>query len=66
MKKFSVSGLIWLFSAVAMLAQGNDKPTYRYYSFEDGGIIQRLSDNGLWAVACGASAEDANYMSGAR
>ena len=42
MKKFSVSGLIWLFSAVAMLAQGNDKPTYRYYSFEDGGIIQRL------------------------
>ena len=66
MKKLMTLWLAGMTLAGNVAAQDASKPEYRYYSFDDGALLQRLSDNGRWAVACGASSEDANYMMGAK
>lgn len=47
-------------------AQTSTKPVAKLYSFDDGGYVQQLSDNGLWAAIAGSSSEDATNMVGAR
>ena len=39
-------------------AQNTEKPTFHLLSYEDGAMIQNMSDNGKWAVADAKSPED--------
>ena len=39
-------------------AQNTEKPTFHLFSYEDGAMIQNMSDNGKWAVADAKSPED--------
>ena len=61
---------MWLLCALvctAGMAQTADgKPVLHVLTFDDGAAVTNLSDNGKWAVCAGASADNANFYTGAR
>lgn len=48
--------LLGLLACPSVHAQETAKPKLHLFNFEDGSTLQRISDNGRWAVACGPSA----------
>lgn len=67
MKKITTLCAALLMLSVQAAAQSaSTKPAARLYHFDDGGYVQSLSDNGLWAAFAGANAENATRMQGSR
>lgn len=54
MKRFSLSAflimLVGMLSCTFSYAQETNRPIFHVYDFEDGGIMQNISNNGKWAV----------------
>lgn len=66
MKKTTLTWLLATASFIGLSAQTNTQPSFKQYKFDDKAIISQLSDNGLWAVASGADANDPTQSVGAR
>lgn len=67
MKKIStLCAALLMLSGQAAAQSTSTQPAARLYHFDDGGYVQCLSDNGLWAAFSGASSENATRMEGAR
>lgn len=59
-----IATLLLLVTSVHASAQG--EPAFLHFQFDDNAIINSMSDNGLWAAAHGASAENTLLSTGAR
>lgn len=68
MKKSFYISMWFAFVAVALglSAKAVAQPVVRQFAFGDGANVRNLSDNGKWAVAFGASADNSLYSDGAR
>ncbi|MCD8236193.1 MAG: Ig-like domain-containing protein [Prevotellaceae bacterium] len=62
MKRFSLSAflimLVGMLSCTLSRAQETNRPIFHVYDFEDGGIMQNISNNGKWAVVGQALTDD--------
>lgn len=58
MKRFIIALWVCAVAVVAAYAEDTGQPVFHKYSFSDNGIITRMSDNGLWAVAQAGSSDD--------
>lgn len=59
MKKYIKTLLLGWLACANIQAQ---KPVFQNYEYEDQAIIQGMSDNGKWAVACGGEASEARLI----
>ncbi len=59
MKRFAYALILGLLCLTTIQAQ---KPVFQTYQFEDESIIQGMSDNGTWAVACGGEGSEARLI----
>ncbi len=55
-----------LLNSWALQSIAQSEPTFQIYNFDDGAIIQKMSDNGHWAVATAANAENTLLSTGPR
>lgn len=66
MKKILFALCALLVHSWSLRAIAQNEPTFQIYNFDDGAIIQKMSDNGLWAVATGTNAENTLLYTGPR
>lgn len=59
MRKFLIFLFACLLQGMFFPAQADEEPVFHLYKFDDGAIIQKMSDNGLWAVAQGSNSSNA-------
>lgn len=61
----SLVSLLLLAGGTTQVVAQNE-PVYLYFKFDDGAIINSMSDNGLWAAAHGSNAENTLLSTGPR
>ncbi len=66
MKKILFALCALLVNSWSLCTLAQNDPTFQIYNFDDGAIIQKMSDNGLWAVATGSNAENTLLSTGPR
>ena len=66
MKRTLFNLLLLLSPLFAHTAFAQGEPHFRFFKFDDGAIINSMSDNGLWAAADGTNAANSLFRTGPR